>query len=59
MAANFRPGSQVKLNVTPPQGEVQQLAVSQDGDIQYLVEFVDAVGETQQRWFTEAELAGV
>ena len=59
MAANFRPGSQVKLNVAQPQGEVQQLAVSQEGDIQYLVEFVDAAGETQQRWFTEAELAGV
>ena len=59
MAANFRPGSQVKLNVTPPQGEVKQLAVSQDGDIQYLVEYVDASGDTHQRWFTEAELAGV
>jgi hypothetical protein len=59
MAANFRPGSQVKLNVAQPQGEVQQLSVSQEGDIQYLVEYVDAAGDTQQRWFTEAELAGV
>jgi len=59
MAANFRPGSQVKLNIAQPQGEVQQLSVSQEGDIQYLVEYVDAAGDTQQRWFTEAELAGV
>lgn len=59
MAANFKPGTQVKLNIAQPQGEVQQLSVSQEGDIQYLVEFTDADGVVQQRWFTEAELAGV
>lgn len=59
MAANFKPGSQVKLNVAQPQGEVVQLAVSQEGDIQYLVQYTDAQGEVQQRWFNEAELAGV
>jgi hypothetical protein len=58
MAANFKPGAQVKLNVAPPQGEVLQLSVSQEGDIQYLVEYVDAEGDTQQRWFKEAELIG-
>lgn len=59
MAANFKPGSQVKLNVAQPQGEVVQLAVSQEGDITYLVAFADAQGEVQQRWFNEAELVGV
>jgi hypothetical protein len=59
MAANFKPGAQVKLNIAQPQGEVQQLSVSQEGDIQYLVEFTDSEGVVQQRWFTEAELAGV
>lgn len=59
MAANFKPGAQVKLNVAQPQGEVMQLTVSQDGDIQYLVQYTDAAGEVQQRWFNEAELAGV
>jgi hypothetical protein len=59
MAANFKPGAQVKLNVALPQGEVKQLDVSQDGDIQYLVEFTDAEGQTHQRWFKEDELVGV
>ena len=58
MAANFKPGAQVKLNVTPPQGEVKQLNVNQDGDIQYLVEYTDAAGDTNQRWFKEDELVG-
>lgn len=58
MAANFKPGTQVKLNVAPPQGEVQQLSVSQEGDIQYLVEYTDATGEVHQRWFKEDELTG-
>lgn len=59
MAATFKPGAQVKLNVAQPQGEVVQLSVSQEGDITYLVQFTDAQGEVQQRWFNEAELAGV
>ena len=58
MAASFKPGAQVKLNVVVPQGEVKQLTVNQDGDIQYLVEYTDVVGETHQRWFKEDELVG-
>jgi hypothetical protein len=58
MAANFKPGTQVKLNVAPPQGEVKQLSVSQEGDIQYLVEYTDASGTVHQRWFKEDELIG-
>lgn len=58
MAASFKIGNRVRLNVTPPQGEVVQLAVDQEGNIQYLVEFVDAEGKSQQRWFKEDELVG-
>lgn len=58
MAANFKPGAQVKLNVAPPQGEIVQLSVNQDGDIQYLVEYTDASGDVHQRWFKEDELVG-
>lgn len=59
MAASFKVGQSVKLNVAPPQGEVQKLSVDQDGNIQYLVEWTDGSGEVHQRWFTEAQLAGV
>ena len=58
MAANFKPGAQVKVNVAPPQGEVKHLSVSQDGEIEYLVEYTDAEGAVHQRWFKEAELIG-
>ena len=58
MAASFKIGNEVKLNVAPPQGKVVQLAVDQDGNIQYLVEFNDAQGVSQQRWFKEDELVG-
>lgn len=58
MAANFKPGAQVKVSAVPPQGEVLQLSVSQEGDIQYLVEYIDAEGNTHQRWFKEDELVG-
>jgi hypothetical protein len=58
MAANFKPGAQVKLNKVLPQGEVKQLDVNQDGDIQYLVEYTDADGNAHQRWFKEDELIG-
>lgn len=58
MPASFKPGVQVKLNIAPPQGEIQKLDVDQDGNIQYLVQYVDSTGATQQRWFKEDELIG-
>jgi hypothetical protein len=58
MAANFKPGAQVKVSATPPQGVVLQLSVSQEGDIEYLVEYTDAQGNVHQRWFKEADLVG-
>ena len=58
MAASFKLGNQVKLNVAPPSGEVVKLSVDQDGNIQYLVEYADAEGKSQQRWFKEEELVG-
>ena len=59
MAASFKIGEEVKLVTVVPQGPVKQLSVSQDGDIQYLVEWSDADGDTQERWFKEEELAKV
>ena len=58
MAASFKIGNQVRLNSVPPQGSVVQLSVDQEGNIQYLVEFADAQGQMQQRWFKEDELVG-
>lgn len=56
MAASFKVGEQVKLITVVPQGPVKALSVNQDGDIQYLVEWTDADGDSQERWFKEDEL---
>lgn len=59
MAASFKIDEVVKLVSVLPQGPVKQLSVNQDGDIQYLVEYVDVDGVTQVRWFREDELTKV
>ena len=58
MAASFKIGNVVKVITTVPQGPVKQLSVNQDGEIQYLVEWVDGE-ETNERWFNEDELEQV
>ena len=59
MAASFKKGQEVKLIVTAPQGEIQELSVNQDGDILYLVSWVDTEGTAQSRWFAEDTLTSV
>lgn len=58
MAASFKIGQTVKVNAPAPQGAVQKLVVDDDGNLQYLVEWVDGDGGVHQRWFTEEQLAG-
>jgi len=59
MATTFKKGDTVKLNVTVPQGPVEALRMDEDGNVYYLVSWVDANGATQSRWFGEAELSAV
>ena len=59
MAANFKIGQEVKVASIVPQGPVLSLDVTPEGDIQYLVEYKDADGVAQERWFKEDELASV
>lgn len=56
MATAFRKGDEVKLKAVIPQGPVQALRMDEDGIVSYLIEWVDAAGDTQQRWFTEDQL---
>ena len=58
MAAEFKIGDEVKLNVVLPQGKVISLSVSPDGELQYLVDCV-IDGIDHQRWFAEQELVKV
>jgi len=56
MATMFKKGDNVKLAAVIPEGPVQALRMDEDGTFFYLVEWTDAEGVTQQRWFEEAQL---
>lgn len=56
MATKFAKGQQVRLNTFVPQGPVTAFRMDEDGTVFCLVEWQDANGETQQRWFAEDEL---
>lgn len=56
MATTFKKGDSVKLVGVIPEGPVQALRMDEDGNFFYLVEWTDADGNAQQRWFNEAQL---
>jgi hypothetical protein len=56
--AQFKKGDTVQLKSVVPEGPVIAMRMDEDGNVQYLVEWM-ADGEPQQRWFDEAQLAAV
>lgn len=56
MATAFKKGDVVKLVSVVPQGPVMALRMDENGIVQYLVEWQDDNGTTQQRWFDEDQL---
>ena len=58
MATAFKKGDVVKLAAVVPQGPVMALRMDENGIVQYLVEWQDADGVAQQRWFDEDQLTG-
>lgn len=54
--ANFKKGDVVKAVAVVPQGPVESMRMTEDGDIMYMISWVDADGNTQTRWFDEAQL---
>lgn len=59
MAAQFTKGQTVQYNGVMPVGPVLAFRMEEDGTIFCLVEWLDADGNTQQRWFPESELIAV
>jgi uncharacterized protein YodC (DUF2158 family) len=57
MATKFKVGQQVRVQTVSPQGPVQKMRLSEEGEIEYLISWVDAEGAEQSRWFSEAVLA--
>lgn len=57
MATKFQKDQQVKLKGVVPQGPVIKLKMDEDtGAVSYLIEWTDAEGQKNQRWFAEDEL---
>ena len=56
MATKFTKGQVVKVQAAVPQGPVQGLRMTEDGDFFYHIEWTDADGVSQNRWFPEAAL---
>ena len=56
MATKFTKGQEVKVAAVVPQGPVKALRMDEDGVFYYLIEWEDAAGNVQERWFVEADL---
>jgi hypothetical protein len=56
MPTTYVKNQTVRLKSVVPQGPVVALRMNEDGEFFYLVEWTDADGVKQQRWFAEAEL---
>lgn len=54
--SNFKKGDVVKLKAVIPTGPVLAMRMDEDGNIQCLVEWTDADGKAQQRWFDQDQL---
>ena len=55
----YKKDEKVQLKAVVPSGPVAALRMDEDGNVSYLLEWVDAAGELQQRWFAESELEAV
>jgi hypothetical protein len=56
MATKFVKDQVVKVNAVVPQGPVRKLRMDEDGNFFYMIEWVDANGQSQERWFAESDL---
>ena len=56
MATKFIKGQDVKVAAVMPSGPVEKLRMDEDGTFYYMLKWVDANGQTQERWFAEADL---
>jgi hypothetical protein len=56
MATAFKKGDEVKVIAVYPRRPSTALRMDEDGNFFYLVEWTDADGNVQQRWFEESQL---
>jgi hypothetical protein len=49
----------VRVKSVVPEGPVAALRMNEDGEFFYLIQWTDADGKSQRRWFKEEELEAV
>ena len=54
--AMFKKGETVVLKGVIPQGPVESMRMDEDGNVQYLISWVDVGDVSQTRWFDEDQL---
>jgi hypothetical protein len=54
MASTYKKGQVLRVKAVAPEGPVESIHMTDEGDIEYLISWVDADGEPHSRWFTEA-----
>jgi uncharacterized protein YodC (DUF2158 family) len=52
----FKKGDVVKLKAVVPNGAIQAMRMSEEGDVYCLLQWVDADGKSQTRWFLQSDL---
>lgn len=56
MSTKFKKGETVKVAAVIPEGPVEALRMTEDGEFYYMISWTDAAGATQTRWFKEEDL---
>lgn len=56
MATKFKKGDAVKVNAVLPQGPVEALRMTEDGEFYYMISWTGADGNELTRWFKEEDL---
>lgn len=59
MATKFKKGEVVKVNAVLPQGPVESLRMTEDGEFFYMLSWTDVDGQILTRWFREEDLVAV
>lgn len=59
MATKFKKGDVVKVSAVLPQGPVESLRMTEDGEFYYMISWTDTNGQTLVRWFKEEDLVAV
>lgn len=59
MASTYKKGDVLRLKAVVPQGAVEKIQMTDEGEVQYLISWSDPDGDTNQRWFSETEVEPV